>query len=141
MMITERHPPLNGMPPILMRALVLILDGVGVGNAPMRRLTTIAGRHPRAYLLHRQTLELPNLFSLPAEFFPATGMKQPGRVHAMDGCGPLPPERSNDGPLGNCRGRRDGTFCQMRMFPTPLVKAIEIEAGVEFIGNCAGAAP
>src|SRR3954465_4552591 len=118
-----------------MRALVLVLDSVGIGGAPDAHLYGDAGANTLGHLLERG-LKVPTLWAI--------GL---GRV-----LGDL------NAPAGAAHGRmlersagKDSTtghwelagvileepFAVFERFPDALVRAIERECDVRFIGNCA----
>ena len=140
-----------------MRALLIVLDSVGVGDAPDAEQYGDAGANTLGHILEGQPdLALPNLCSLGlAEVLAVAGDAVPGWSQTL-------------GPRATCRGQRprlqasygrmqersagkdtttghweiagailDEPFAVFERFPDELVRAIERDAGVEFIGNYA----
>ena len=123
-----------------MRAVVIVLDGCGVGDAPDAAAYGDEGADTLGHLLGRDPAlagRLPTLFSL--------GL---GRVtgHAADA--PLRPEAAYGRLTETSRGKDSTTghwelagvtlaepFAVFDAFPPTLVHAIERDAGVTFIGN------
>lgn len=121
-----------------MRALLIVLDGVGIGNAPDAASYGDSGANTLGHIFeHCPTLSLPNLCSL--------GL---GNLIAIEGRGPCTAsygrmrERSagKDTTTGHWEIAGiilDAPFAVFERFPDTLVHAIEEEAGLEFIGNYA----
>src|SRR5581483_6794707 len=125
-----------------MRALLIVLDSVGVGNAPDAANYGDAGADTLGHIFaHKTDLSLPTLFSL------GLGEILAGRVH--DGA-----SKRYGASYGRMRERSAGKdtttghweiagvildepFTVYEKFPARLVEAIETEAKVEFIGNYA----
>jgi phosphopentomutase len=127
-----------------MRALVLILDGAGVGNAPDAAAYDDRGADTLGHVfLHRQALELPHLFSL--------GLRQilSGNVHDAAGVRACYGRMQTASPGKNAlTGHWEiagavvkEPFARCEMFPAPLIEAIQLEAKIEFIGNRPGNSP
>ena len=123
-----------------MRILLIVLDGLGVGNAPDASEYNDHGADTLGHLfLKTPGLELPTLFSL--------GLGEIMRGRVFD-----PPARKCEGSYGRMRERSAGKdtstghwemagvittdpFTTFEHFPQVLVEAISKEAGVEFLGN------
>jgi phosphopentomutase len=118
-----------------MRALLLVLDSVGVGESPDAAQYGDAGANTLGHILERRPeLKLPTLCSLG---LPAV-LGSPA-----SGC------RASFGRMRECSAGKDSTtghweiagiileepFGTFDLFPDELVRAIEREAGVHFIGN------
>ena len=125
-----------------MRALLVVLDSVGVGHAPDATRYGDEGSDTLGHIFAKKPgLELPAMFSL------GLGEIMSGKVHE-----PAP------APRAGCHGRmreqsagKDTTtghweiagvqletpFAVFEKFPDKLVRAIESEANVQFIGNYA----
>ena len=125
-----------------MRALLVVLDSVGVGHAPDAARYGDEGSDTLGHIFAKKPgLELPAMFSL------GLGEIMSGKVHE-----PAP------APRAGCHGRmreqsagKDTTtghweiagvqletpFAVFEKFPDKLVRAIESEANVQFIGNYA----
>ena len=123
-----------------MRALLIVLDSVGIGNAPDAEQYGDSGADTLGHILREQPhLALPNLCSL--------GL--PELVGAN--CGPSAPYRASYGRMQERSAGKDTTtghwelagilldepFAVYERFPDELVQRIERDAGVEFIGNYA----
>ena len=125
-----------------MRALLLVLDSVGVGDAPDAEQYGDAGANTLGHIFEQTPdLALPNLCSL--------GL---GEILPIAGQGPSP--RAGYGRMQERSAGKDTTtghweiagavldepFAVFERFPGELVRAIERDAGVEFIGNyaCSG---
>ena len=121
-----------------MRALLIVLDSVGVGGAPDAAAYGDAGADTLGHILDRHpALRLPNLWSL-------------GLGHVVNRR-PCPPAdlRASYGRMTEVSAGKDSTtghwelagavlgepFGHFVNFPPALVGAIEREAGVSFIGN------
>ena len=119
-----------------MRALLLVLDSVGIGNAPDAADYGDEGANTLGHIYER----VPDL-RLPA-------MESLGLAHSL-GQGLSP--RASYGKMRERSAGKDTTtghweiaglilsspFPRFPRFPDELVRAIEEEAGVQFIGNCA----
>lgn len=125
-----------------MRALLLVLDSVGIGDAPDAAEYGDAGANTLGHIFERMPdLRLPNLESLGlAELLPAhrsygsytTYKSSFGKMH----------ERSagKDTTTGHWEIAGvilEEPFAVYERFPDELVRAIERQAGVQFIGNYA----
>ncbi len=125
-----------------MRALLLVLDSVGVGDAPDAQQYGDAGANTLGHIFEQTPdLGLPNLCSL--------GLSE---ILASARQGPLP--RASYGRMQERSVGKDTTtghweiagaildepFAVFERFPDELVRAIESDAGAEFIGNyaCSG---
>ncbi len=126
-----------------MRALLLVLDGLGVGDAPDADRFHAPGADTLGHLkIAVPDLDLPTLFSL------GLGEVLEGRVFD-------PPARKCSGCYGRMRPRSAGNdttsghwelagtiteipFATFESFPEPLIAAITRDAGVEFLGNSMG---
>ena len=119
-----------------MRALLLVLDSVGVGHAPDAAKYGDEGANTLGHILEQSPdLALPNLNSL--------GLS---RVRGSDG-----EARASFGRMRERSAGKDTTtghweiagvvleqpFATFAQFPDELVREIERGAGVSFIGNCA----
>jgi phosphopentomutase len=119
-----------------MRALVIVLDSVGVGGAPDAAQYGDEGANTLGHILDRRPdLSLPNLWSL--------GM---GQVVGKD---PLPDARGSWGRMRERSSGKDSTTGHWEMagvvveqpfqvfehFPEELVRALEEAGGVGFLGN------
>ncbi|MBA2744428.1 MAG: phosphopentomutase, partial [Chthoniobacterales bacterium] len=128
------------------RALLLVLDSVGIGHAPDADAYGDAGANTLGHILEETLdLALPNLCSL-------------GRPELLDapalGCQRSPNYRASYGKMQERSAGKDTTtghweiagvtlsepFAVYERFPDDFVKTIERDAGVEFIGNyaCSG---
>jgi phosphopentomutase len=136
------------------RALVLVLDSVGIGDAPDAATYGDAGANTLGHILERlPELRVPNLCSLG---LPAI-LSSVGRDSVEPKVG-SPPRLDRVSPCQGSYGRmqersagKDTTtghweiagvileepFAVYESFPEELVRAIEREAGVQFIGNYA----
>jgi phosphopentomutase len=148
------------------RALLLVLDSVGIGNAPDAASYGDEGSNTLAHILERvPKLKLPNLFSLGlSEILGGTcfgtSLSESGRSEKV-GCAEARPSermkyRASYGRMQERSAGKDTTtghweiagvildkpFAVYERFPEPLVEAIEAEAGTHFIGNyaCSGTA-
>ena len=124
-----------------MRALLLVLDSVGIGGAPDAEAYGDSGANTLGHILQQTpSLALPHLYSL--------GLPE------LLGAAALPLVPSYRASFGRMRERSAGKdtttghweiagatlaepFAVFTSFPDWLVQAIEREAGVEFIGNVA----
>ncbi|WP_376092708.1 phosphopentomutase [Roseomonas sp. CCTCC AB2023176] len=116
------------------RALVIVMDGVGVGHAPDAAAYGDEGANTLGQLTATATLSLPTLSSL-------------GLDRILGHSGPAPRacwgrmrERSagKDSTTGHWEiagAILDEPFRVFDRFPSALLRAIEEEAGVQFIGN------
>lgn len=119
-----------------MRALLIVLDSVGIGSAPDAAQYGDEGADTLGHLLERdRNLHLPGLWSL--------GL---GRIVGRDGNGPV---QAAHGRMSERSAGKDSTtghwelagvildrpFATFEQFPPQLVGGIEREAGVQFIGN------
>lgn len=122
------------------RALLIVLDSVGVGHAPDAEAYGDAGANTFGHILERRPgLKIPHLDSLGLRL--ALDM-------AAGGSGGIP-ERGVTGVMTELSAGKDTTtghweiagatlekpFAVFETFPPDLVSAIENEAGVTFIGN------
>jgi phosphopentomutase len=123
-----------------MRALLLVLDSVGVGGAPDAAEYGDRGADTLGHIFaHMPELELPNLFSL-------------GLRHILSG--QADPAQKAEASYGRMRERSvgkdtttghweiagvvlDKPFPVYEKFPPRLIEAIEAEAKIHFIGNYA----
>ncbi len=138
-----------------MRALLLVLDSVGIGNAPDAANYGDEGANTLGHIFERTLdLHLPNLDSLGLGELVA-GVGDPGSSHLLDaGRGQRPrlqPYRASYGRMRERSVGKDTTtghweiagvilekpFPVFEKFPEELVRAIEQESGVKFIGNYA----
>ena len=123
-----------------MRALVLILDGVGVGNANDAAAYDDRGADTLGHIfLHRQTLELPHLFSLGLGQILSGNVGTTTDVRA--GYGRMRPASTGKDTLAG-HWEIAGVivkepFAVYEIFPDTLVDVIERDANIEFVGNCA----
>ena len=124
-----------------MRALVIVLDGVGVGGAPDAAKFHDEGANTLGHLFaHREDLDLPTLFSL-------------GLAEILNGNVAHAPKNKPDASYGRMRESSPGKdtitglweiagiisekpFARFKKFPPALIREIEADAGVEFLGNC-----
>ncbi len=118
-----------------MRALVLVLDSVGVGRAPDAALYGDEGADTLGHLHARGGLELPTLWSLGLRRI--MGLPDEGEVRASYG---RMRERSagKDSTTGHWEIAGvvlDEAFRVFERFPPELVEAIERDTGEHFIGN------
>src|SRR5438067_3297265 len=127
-----------------MRALLIVLDSVGVGNAPDAAKYGDRGADTLGHIFaHKADLELPVLFSL------GLGEILAGHVHEGDASG-----KKFGASYGRMREKSAGKdtttghweiagavlaepFAVFEKFPPRLIEAIEQEAKTEFIGNYA----
>ena len=124
-----------------MRALLLVLDSVGCGDAPDAAAYGDEGANTLGHIFAANPdLQLPALWSL-GLWKIVTGDVLDHRSQGTRASWGRMRERSagkdtTTGPLGNrgraCSEKPFGTFAK---FPRELLGAIEREAGVEFIGN------
>ena len=125
-----------------MRALVLVLDSVGIGHAPDAAVYGDEGANTLGHILERAPdLRLPNLFSLGlGELVPP--YRSNGSHTTYKGCYGRMTERSagKDTTTGHWEIAGvilEEPFATYPRFPDELVRAIERDAGVQFIGNYA----
>jgi phosphopentomutase len=129
-----------------MRALIIVLDGVGVGGAPDAAKYNDAGANTLGHLfVHYPKLDLPVLFSL------GLGEILGGNVHMAEGTkfatgyGRMQkksPGKDTITGLWEIAGVvTDEPFAIFKKFPESLVRQIEAAAKVEFIGNYAQSGP
>lgn len=122
-----------------MRALVLVLDSVGIGGAPDADNYGDEGANTLGHIFDEMPeLRLPNLESLGLGKIVA-GVDDPGRAKASYG---KMQERSagKDTTTGHWEIAGvilEEPFATFERFPDELVRAIEGDAGVQFIGNYA----
>jgi phosphopentomutase len=122
-----------------MRALLIVLDSVGVGGAPDAEKYHDEGANTLGHIFEwHQDLNLPELFSLGlGEILgPGTANAKPaasyGRMRETSA--------GKDTTTGHWEIAGvvlDEPFATFEKFPSELVAAIETAAKVEFIGNCA----
>jgi phosphopentomutase len=119
-----------------MRALVIVLDSVGVGGAPDAAEYGDEGADTLGHLRQCTGLRLPVLESLGLGHILGVPAGEPGAAHGRMR------ERSagKDSTTGHWEIAGvvlDRPFAVHDRFPEALVRAIEAEAGVRFIGNIA----
>ncbi|HEX8678692.1 MAG TPA: phosphopentomutase [Chthoniobacterales bacterium] len=133
-----------------MRALLIVLDSVGIGHAPDAEEYGDAGANTLGHIFDRvPELRLPALDSLAltelvhgrAEARPSGGTRSSASASYRASYGKMR-ERSagKDTTTGHWELAGvilDEPFAVFAQFPDELVRAIEAEAGVEFIGNYA----
>lgn len=127
------------------RALLVVLDSVGIGNAPDAEAYGDSGANTLAHILERTPdLALPNLCSLGLPELVDGRFRSRERYRASYG---KMRERSagKDTTTGHWElagATLTQAFSVYEYFPEPLVRAIERDAGVVFIGNyaCSGTA-
>jgi phosphopentomutase len=124
------------------RALVLVLDSVGIGGAPDAANYGDEGANTLGHILEQAPdLRLPNLESLGlAEVVPAYGSRSSNPTY--QGSYGKMQERSagKDTTTGHWEIAGvilEQAFATFDRFPDELVRAIERDAGVQFIGNYA----
>jgi phosphopentomutase len=120
-----------------MRALVIVLDSVGIGAAPDAARYGDEGSDTLGHILERcPDLRLPHLWSL-------------GLGHILSRC-PVARPQASYGRMREQAAGKDSTtghwelagvvlrepFSVFEQFPPRLVGAIEAECGVQFLGNC-----
>ena len=141
-----------------MRALLIVLDSVGIGGAPDADDYGDAGANTLGHILEQQPdLELPNLCSLGLpELLSGTGRARlrrawGGATPGSTECRPTERYRASYGRMRERSAGKDTTtghwelagvileepFAVFERFPDELVQRIEADAGVEFIGNYA----
>lgn len=123
-----------------MRALLLVLDSVGCGDAPDAAIFGDEGADTLGHIFESDpSLELPTLFSLglwkilTADVFSTRSQDTLARWGRM-----RPRSRGKDTTTGHWEIAGiilDQPFATFERFPDELVKAIERDAKVEFIGN------
>ncbi len=128
-----------------MRALLIVLDSVGIGHAPDAEAYGDRGANTLGHILERvPDLELPNLYSLGLGEI-VVGVVDPRGDEA------IPHIRASYGRMRERSAGKDTTtghweiagiildqpFAVFERFSDELVRAIEGDAGVEFIGNYA----
>lgn len=123
-----------------MRALLLVLDSVGIGGAADAAKYGDEGANTLGHILERMPeLELPNLEALGlGEVVPAHGTYGPptaykasyGRMQERS-----PGKDTTTGHWEIAGVILEEPFATFERFPAELVRAIERDAGVEFIGN------
>jgi phosphopentomutase len=140
------------------RALLLVLDSVGIGHAPDAADYGDAGANTLGHILERvPNLQLPNLLKLGLPEL-VTGAAQfqehRGRAEARpagETCFRMSSYAASFGKMQERSAGKDTTtghweiagvvldepFAVYERFPDELVRASEREAGVEFIGNSA----
>jgi phosphopentomutase len=119
-----------------MRALLIVLDSVGVGSAPDALQYGDQGANTLGHLLETQPfLRLPTLWSM--GLGQITGSDDPSPPRAAYGrmCERSAGKDSTTGHWELAGVILDRPFATFQQFPPELVGAIEGEAGVEFIGN------
>ncbi|MBV1798401.1 phosphopentomutase [Siccirubricoccus sp. G192] len=118
-----------------MRALLIVLDSVGVGGAPDAAQYGDAGADTLGHIRQHTGLHLPTLCSLGLD-----------RIMGAEGDGE---PRASHGRMRECSAGKDSTtghweiagvvldqpFAVFERFPDALVQAIEREAGTRFLGN------
>jgi len=118
------------------RALLLVLDSVGIGHASDADDYGDAGANTLGHIFARMPgLALPNLFSLGLDKLLA------GEKELPPSCGKMQPRSAGkDTTTGHWEIAGvilDQLFAVYENFPEELVRAIEHEAGVKFLGNYA----
>ncbi len=123
------------------RALIIVLDSVGVGHAPDAAAYGDEGADTLGHILDKMPgLKVPHLKSLGFDI---------ARELAATGKASLAPQRGAVGAMTEVSAGKDTTtghweiagavleapFAVFDKFPDELVRAIEQEAGIEFIGN------
>jgi phosphopentomutase len=133
------------------RALVLVLDSVGIGGAPDADKYGDEGANTLGHILDQSPeLELPNLESLGLRELVGRDSVEPSDrvLPRLDGVSPY---RASYGKMQERSAGKDTTtghweiagiileepFATFERFPDELVRAIERDAGVQFIGNYA----
>lgn len=139
-----------------MRALLLILDSVGIGDAPDAATYGDEGANTLGHILEQMPeLRLPNLYSLGlTEILGRTCFRTSLSTASADremGSAEARPSGASFGKMQECSAGKDTTtghweiagvildeaFATYENFPEELVRAIERKAKVEFIGNYA----
>jgi phosphopentomutase len=117
------------------RALLLVLDGAGIGGAPDAAAYGDAGADTLGHVLRATGVALPTLAAL--------------GLHRLLGLPDAPAPRARHGRMRERSAGKDSTtghweiagvaldapFAVFDRFPAPLVAAIEAEAGIGFLGN------
>lgn len=122
------------------RALLLVLDSVGIGHAPDAAAYGDSGADTLGHILERMPqIELPHLREIGLESARALAAGKPAAVPCRGGAGCLT-ERSAGKDTTTGHWELAGTvltepFPVYETFPPDLVAAIEEEAGVCFLGN------
>lgn len=123
-----------------MRALCIVLDSVGCGNAPDAAAYGDAGSDTLGHLFSGiPDLHLPNLASL--GLYSLLGIDRPSEIHPSASSAKLT-ERSagKDTTTGHWElmgATLDKPFATFTSFPADLVAELESRGGVKFIGNIA----
>ena len=127
-----------------MRALLIVLDSVGIGDAPDAARYGDEGANTLGHILERlPQLRLPNLYSLGlAEILGWTRRterhKETAIAQLSERCRKRPPARIPRPGIGKSPGViLEKPFAVFEKFPDELVRAIERDANVHFIGNYA----
>ena len=147
-----------------MRALVLVLDSVGIGGAPDAANYGDEGANTLGHILEqRPGLQLPNLESLglgelvgrdfesPVSPTLSAALRVEPKNHSTQQLDGVSPYRASYGRMQERSAGKDTTtghweiagvileepFATFERFPDELVGAIERDAGVQFIGNYA----
>ena len=125
----------------MVRALLIVLDSVGIGDAPDAESYGDTGANTLGHILEKQPdLALPNLCSLGlTHILPMADGAEAPRPLASHG---RMQERSagKDTTTGHWElagAVLEEPFATFERFPRALVDAIELDAGVQFIGNYA----
>jgi phosphopentomutase len=126
-----------------MRALVIVLDGAGVGGAPDAAKFNDEGANTLGHIFaHRDQFDLPALFSLGLDEILSGNVSKPGSGKAGASYGRM---RESSADKDTITGHWEiagliskKPFAIFEKFPDSLIRAIEREAGVEFIGNIKG---
>lgn len=125
-----------------MRALLLVLDSVGVGNAPDAAIYGDRGADTLGHIFaNTPDLELPTLFSLGLGHILSGNVSEPAAQKPLASYGRMR-ERSigKDTTTGHWEIAGvllEEPFATYEKFPPRLIEAIQRETGVEFIGNYA----
>ncbi|HSH38437.1 MAG TPA: phosphopentomutase [Chthoniobacterales bacterium] len=139
-----------------MRALLIVLDSVGVGNAPDAESYGDVGANTLGHIFEqRPDLALPNLCSLGLKrILPVAGDAVPGGFVATSRASRGQRPQLQSASYGRMQERSAGKdtttghweiagalleepFATFKRFPNELVQPIERDAGVQFIGNYA----
>src|SRR4051812_18988466 len=125
-----------------MRALLIVLDGAGCGEAPDAAAFGDAGANTLGHLFDAlPELELPALFSL-GLWKSVTGDVFSPRAQETDArWGRLRPASAGKDSVSG-HGERAGAivpepFALQESFPAELVEKLTTATGVKFLGNCA----
>jgi phosphopentomutase len=132
----------QGIFPPVMRALLLVLDSAGCGQAPDAATYGDTGADTLGHIFAATPgLDLPALFSLglwkilTADVF---DRRSRGTLASFGRMRPRSPGKDTTTGHWEIAGViRDEPFATFREFPAELVSAIERDARVEFLGNCA----